>query len=289
MRVGACIQFYIRGVFIMSMSGVFKAEKKDGTIYYRSSVTYKNKHISLGSYNTELAANRAYSRAKELLESDIKYSELSSQEILDEFARDKTIKFNKFISIINFRDNNIYIKNPIYICKRFFMYFYSPDHVYIFDIEDLFYYASHKIAKRGSHLFVADYGMQINLLSRYGIHSHAVVGRDYKFKNNDPYDFRYGNIEVINKYVGVQKKETKTGAKYKAIILINGNYVIGTYPTEVEAAIAYNKACDMLKPIFPDRVFRQNIIDSLNPKEYARMYLTIEVSDKIQSLARQTV
>ena len=183
----------------MSLSGVFKTEKKDGTIYYRSSITYKNKHISLGSYNTELAANRAYKRAKELLESDIKYSELSGAEILDEFSRDKTIKFNKFISIINFRDNNIYIKNPIYICKRFFLYFYSPDHVYTFDIEDLFYYASHKIAKRGSHLFVADYGMQINLLSRYGIHSHAVAGRDYKFKNNDPYDLRYGNIEVINR------------------------------------------------------------------------------------------
>ena len=77
----------------MSLSGVFKTEKKDGTIYYRSSITYKNKHISLGSYNTELAANRAYKRAKELLESDIKYSELSGAEILDEFSRDKTIKF----------------------------------------------------------------------------------------------------------------------------------------------------------------------------------------------------
>lgn len=271
----------------MSMSGVFKAEKKDGTIYYRSSVTYKNKHISLGSYNTELAANRAYQRAKELLESDIKYSELSSAEILDEFSRDKTIKFNKFISIINFRDNNIYIKNPIYICKRFFMYFYSPDHVYTFDIEDLFYYASHKIAKRGSHLFVADYGMQINLLSRYGIHSHAVVGRDYLFKNNDPYDFRYSNIEVINKYIGVQRKETKSGTKYKAVILINGNFIIGTYPTEEEAAIAYNKACDILKPVFPDRTFRQNIIEKLPPKEYARLYLTVDVSEKIQALARK--
>ena len=269
----------------MSMSGVFKAEKKDGTIYYRSSITFKNKHISLGSYNTELAANRAYTRAKELLESDIKYSELSSAEILDEFSRDKTIKFNKFISIINFRDNNIYIKNPIYICKRFFMYFYSPDHVYTFDIEDLFFYASHKIAKRGSHLFVADYGMQVNLLSRYGIMSHAVIGRDYKFKNGDPYDFRYANIEVINKYVGVQKKETKTGPKYKAVILINGNYIIGTYSSEIEAAIAYNKACDTLKPVFPNREFRQNIISSLTPKEYARIYLTLEISDKITAFA----
>lgn len=164
------------------------------------------------------------------------------------------------------------------------MYFYSPDHVYTFDIEDLFYYASHKIAKRGSHLFVADYGMQINLLSRYGIHSHAVAGRDYKFKNNDPYDFRYGNIEVINRYVGVHKKETKSGTKYKAIILIKGNYVIGTYKTEIEAAIAYNKACDILKAVFPERIFRTNVIENMPPKEYARIYLNVDVSDKIYKL-----
>lgn len=271
----------------MSMSGVFKAEKKDGTIYYRSSITFKNKHISLGSYNTELAANRAYLRAKELLESNIKYSELSGADILNEYSRDKTIKFNKFISIINFRDNNIYIKNPIYICKRFFLYFYSPDHVYTFDTEDLFFYASHKIAKRGSHLFVADYGMQINLLSRYGIKSHSVPGRDFIFKNGDPYDFRYSNLEIINQYNGVQAKNTKSGTKYKAIILINGNFIIGTYDTEIEAAIAYNKACDIIKPLFPDRVFRQNIIRSLTPKEYAKIYLTIEVSEKITGLVRK--
>lgn len=265
----------------MALSGVYKAEKKDGTIYYRSSITYNNKHISLGSYNTEVAANRAYLRAKELLESNIKYSELSQADILDEYNRDRTIKFNKFISIINFRDNDIYFKTPIYVCKRYFFYFYSPDYVFTFDIEDLFFYSSRKISKRGSHIFVADYGMQLNLLNKYGIKSHAVKNKDYRFINGDPFDFRYENIEIINKYIGVSKITKKGFDYYKAVILINGNYVIGTYNTEIEAAIAYNKACDVLRAKLPARSFRQNVIDDLSPKEYAKIYLNIEISSSI--------
>ena len=47
----------------MSLPGAFKAQKKDGTIYYRSSITYKNKHISLGSFKTEEEASGAYIEA----------------------------------------------------------------------------------------------------------------------------------------------------------------------------------------------------------------------------------
>ena len=39
--------------------GVYIAKKKDGTIYYRSSFTYKSKHISLGSFATEKEAHKA--------------------------------------------------------------------------------------------------------------------------------------------------------------------------------------------------------------------------------------
>ena len=41
------------------LPGVYQAVKKDGTIYYRSSITYQGKHISLGSYSTEEEAHRA--------------------------------------------------------------------------------------------------------------------------------------------------------------------------------------------------------------------------------------
>ena len=34
-------------------AGVYTAYKKDGTVYYRSSITHKNKHISLGSFSSE--------------------------------------------------------------------------------------------------------------------------------------------------------------------------------------------------------------------------------------------
>ena len=51
----------------MSLPGSFKATKKDGTIYYRSSITYKNKHISLGSFSTDKEAHLAYLEANTLL------------------------------------------------------------------------------------------------------------------------------------------------------------------------------------------------------------------------------
>ena len=34
------------------LPGVYQAKKKDNTIYFRSSITYSGKHISLGSFET---------------------------------------------------------------------------------------------------------------------------------------------------------------------------------------------------------------------------------------------
>ena len=51
--------------------GVFIAKKKDGTIYYRSSITYKNKHISLGSFDTEDQAHQTYNEASMILYSSL--------------------------------------------------------------------------------------------------------------------------------------------------------------------------------------------------------------------------
>ena len=43
--------------------GVFITYKKDGTPYYRSSFTFQNKHISLGSFSSEEQAGLAYEEA----------------------------------------------------------------------------------------------------------------------------------------------------------------------------------------------------------------------------------
>ena len=49
------------------LPGVYPAVKKDGTPYFRASLTYRSKHISLGSFETAKAANAAYKAANDIL------------------------------------------------------------------------------------------------------------------------------------------------------------------------------------------------------------------------------
>lgn len=172
------------------LPGVYSAKKKDGTIYYRSSITYKSKHISLGSFDSEYSANQAYIIAAEIIK--------GSDSIENSFYRTYALSFEKIVSLINFRDNNMYIPTPIYLRKNYFSYYLDINHELKFDIEDLFYYSSHKIMKRQGHLFVKDYGMQVTILGRFGIKPHAVCGKDYIFENGDSTDMRYSNIKIIN-------------------------------------------------------------------------------------------
>ena len=90
------------------LPGVYSAQKKDGTIYYRASINYKNKHISLGSYTTEQEAHLTYLEAASILNND-DYS-------IDVLAtRLHTLSFEKAVCLVNFRDNGMYIKTPIYL------------------------------------------------------------------------------------------------------------------------------------------------------------------------------
>lgn len=262
-------------IMAKNLPGVYTTTKKDGTTYYRASLTYRNKHISLGSYETAVTANQAYLEALELLTND----SLS----IDSYSVKKTLKFEKWVSIINFRDNGLYLSNPIYIRPKFFLYYLSPTEVYTFDTDDLFYYSSHKIMKRGGHLFVSDYGLQTNIQNRYGIKSYAVCGRDYIFINGNPHDYRYSNIEIINRYNGVAKIMKKNMPFYQAKIHINGDYLIGTYETETEAAIAYNKAIDTLKKAGCNKNYTPNFPDIPN-NQYAVIYDAVPISKKILEL-----
>ena len=139
------------------LPGVYLATKKDGTVYYRSSITYRSKHISLGSFPTEEDAHCAYCCALK-----ISSEPLSLEESL---AFTNYLSFEKIISLVNFRDNGMYIPTPIYLHKNYFSYYLDLHHELKFDIDDLFYYSSHKILKRQGHLYVNDYGMQITILN----------------------------------------------------------------------------------------------------------------------------
>ena len=259
--------------------GVFLAKKKDNTLYYRASFTYKNKHISLGSYSDEATAHQAYLDAL-LFSTNIN---INIEETLNK-TENYSLHFDKIISILNFRDNNFYISNPIYIRPSFFEYYYDRKTILKFDVDDLFYYSNHKIMKRNGHLFVSDYGMQVNILDRYGLKPYSVPGRDYIFVNGDFLDFRYKNIQVINRFNGVSKELKNGRYVYTSKIHINGDYIIGRYYNEFDAAIAYNKAINILKDKGFTKNFNHNYIEEIAPIEYASRYNKVKVSNKIRSL-----
>lgn len=254
--------------------GVFSATKKSGEVYFRASLTYCRKHISLGSFPTPEDAHQAYLEGLQLL-SDPNIT-------LTDYHKSSLLSFEKWVCLLNFRDNGIYFGNPIYMGQRLFYYYLSPTHILKFDLDDLFFYSSHKIMCRGNHYFVADYGMQLNIASRYGIKNYAVPGRDFRFINGDSTDFRRENLEIHNVYHGVEGKQLKNGQYvYTVRIHIKGNYVVGKYATETEAAIAYNKAIDILLKNGLQKNFTPNYIDGISPSKYAEIYSKLEISPKV--------
>lgn len=255
------------------MTGVYTAKKKDGSVYYRSNITYHGKHISLGSYATQDEAHCAYLAADEILHTPVPLSP-------DLFRCYSILSFDKIVSLCNFRDNHIYIGNPIYLQKSFFTYYLSPGEELKFDIDDLFFFSGHRILQRQGHLYVNDYGMQISLLSRYGIKNYAVLNRDYRFVNGDPMDFRYSNLEIISKYNGVTAVSGNNGIRYRASIHIQGVYKVGIFDSEAEAAVAYNKAVDLAIAAKVHKNFSQNYILEYTAQEYADLYTKIKLSPK---------
>lgn len=258
------------------LPGVTKAKKKDGTPYYRSSLSVKSKHVSLGSFDTEDKAHQAYVEAISILREG-KYT-------IDDYKNTFALDFSKFVILINYRNTGLYFKTPIYLQKGFFYYYINKEHYLIFDREDLFYYANHKIQIRGGYYFICDYGSQYNILGRYGIKNYAKKGIDYIFVNQNDRDFRYENIQVINEYMGVTKKATETGIDqnvYECVIHIRGNYLVGRYTDKIAAAIAYNKAVDTLADLGIHKKYIKNYINELTSEEYHKLYEQIKISPKI--------
>lgn len=253
-------------------TGVYTTTKKNGDTNYRASITFKGKHISLGSYSSYDFANKAYQEAKTVI---------SNKNFLPEdYPEAFTLPHEKYICLINFINNGLYFPTPIYLRKQYFEYYLNESHILKFDRDDLFFYASHKIQQRGGYLFVSDYGSQYKLLSRYGVKPFAVYGRDYVMVNQDKNDYRYSNIRILSNYTGV----IPINNGFKAVIHINGNYNIGFYDTEIYAAIAYNKAVDTLHANGLSKAYLKNYIVSLNKEEYLKIYDSITIPDKITSL-----
>lgn len=98
------------------MKGVFEASKKDGSVYYRASITYRSKHISLGSYSNEADAAAAYEEAVQVLSK--KTHRIDRELLTSSYKKGKNkLDFDKYITLINFRDNGIYLKT-LYISSR---------------------------------------------------------------------------------------------------------------------------------------------------------------------------
>lgn len=253
-------------------TGVYEAYTKDHTRYYRANIHYRSKHISLGSFPTFEAANAVYVQARALLDD-------TAAALPDAFLQYDQIPFEKTVILLNFRDSGMYLGTPIYLqSQHFFIYYLSPDTELKFDNDDLFYYSSHKILQRGGHLYTNDYGMQVSLLSRYGIKNYAVAGTDFEFVNGDHHDFRYANIRNINPYYGVSRQDQGGRISYLTRIHINGNYQIGIFASERDAAIAYNKAVDLAKAAGINRNYPMNYIAGLSASDYADIYTHIKVS-----------
>ena len=262
------------------LPGVFIATKKDKTVYYRSSLTYKRKHISLGSFDSMIKAHLAYREGMSALHTDA---------MVEDYSPNQLLSFDKWVSLINYRDNGIYFANPIYTRQNYFFYYLDPHLPLIFDIDDLFYYSSHKIMQRQGHLFVSDYGMQYNIRNRYGIKNYSIEGRDYRFVNGNSHDFRYENIEICNRFHGITQLHTTEGIRYKVKIHVRSYYLVGTYSDEVHAAIAYNKAADILRQNGIIKNHALNFIDGISNKEYADIYADLAVSPKLYKLSPNTI
>ena len=122
------------------LPGVCSATKKDGTVYYRSSITHLRKHISLGSYSTPSMACGSYLEAPELLK--------DTSLTLHYYSSLRILPFEQCCLLFNFCDNGLYFATPIYLYKKYFKNMLSPTKILKFDLADLFYYYTRKIMKR---------------------------------------------------------------------------------------------------------------------------------------------
>ena len=67
------------------------------------------------------------------------------------------------------------------------------------------------------------------------------------------------------------------------MLLTAGNYIVGKYTNEADAAIAYNKTVDTLWTNGFTKKYSKNFISDMTKEEYLKRYSSIRISDSIIS------
>lgn len=83
-------------------------------------------------------------------------------------------------------------------------------------------------------------------------------------------------------FITVSANSNKNGQHlYTVRIHIHGNYLVGRYATDVEAAIAYNKAIDILRNKGVTNNFLSNYVEDIAPSRYAEIYSSLPIAPGI--------
>jgi len=65
---------------------------------------------------------------------------------------------------------------------------------------------------------------------------------------------------------------------------VRSEYLVGVYPTEEEAAIAYNKAASILITKGYEKNYPVNYLEDLSSKDYQEIYKKLSISSHIRNL-----
>lgn len=258
------------------MSYIYTKQSGD-TVKYRVYYMYQSKKIYIGIYETSEKAQEVYAWVD---------TKMSSGFSLEDYLG-SPIAFDKFITLLNFKNNGAYFSVPIYIFPDHFKYYLSEDFYMIFSLKDLFFISNYKIHKRGQYLYINIGTRQENLLKRFGISNHATYGVDYLMHNGNRYDLRRENIHILNHYKGVQYEDKYHTKTYVARIRTTQYLVIGHYDSELLAAIAYNKAVDYLEKSSSSCSYEKNEFPFLTRQEYQSLYDKVEVSKRLTHPSHQ--
>ncbi|OON96469.1 MAG: hypothetical protein ATN36_00750 [Epulopiscium sp. Nele67-Bin005] len=251
------------------MSYVYEIGNSE-TPKYKTYFTFNKKRFYLGSFNSKDEATQAAQEAYQITHSNINLEKTNCE----------ALPFNKVVILINFRDNGTYFNNPIYVRDNHFSYFINNEVELLFDMIHLFFFSTHKIYQRNQLFYTQHKFTQLSILNRLGIIPSSKVNKDYFFINGNIYDFRKDNLKIIKNYFGVSTLQKDEKTYYRTTISMPNTVVVGTYESEIQAAIAYNKALIFLKEKGVETKAKENNIPYLTKKEYDALYHQVELSPK---------